>query len=144
MQNYFSQFNPYITPQQRVNYYEQNYPQYNQAQNNGGVIPVSTIEEARAFIVDIHGTPTFFYNGNQKEVYLKQTNKQTGHADFYIFAKAQEQETGEKKENNINSYEKDFKAINEKIDGLYSILNSQKEEKKEKTIITPKGEKNVK
>ena len=135
-------FNPMMNAQQRVNFMEQ--PQ--------GLVtlPVTSIDEANAYRVDINGTPTFFYNQGKGEVYLKRTNTQTGLADFIVFAKVDKPTVEEKQVLSINTYEKDFKALNEKIDGLYSLFAtvSQKSDKAEaesdKVSVQVRGSKNVK
>lgn len=141
MQQYLP-FNPYMTAQQRLYQMEQQYPQLAQPQpvqpnsatvNNLVTIPVTNMEEANAFRVDLNGTPTFFYNAGKNEVYLKRTNTQTGLADFIVFGKVEQPKTEPKQNLSINTYEKDFKALNEKIDGLYSLFAtvSQKSDKAE-------------
>lgn len=162
MQQYLP-FNPYMTPQQRLYQMEQQYPQLAQPQpvqsnsatvNNLVTIPVTNMEEANAFRVDLNGTPTFFYNAGKNEVYLKRTNTQTGLADFIVFGKVEQPKTEPKQNLSINTYEKDFKALNEKIDGLYSLFAtvSQKSDKAEeeseqvsdKVSVQVRGSKNVK
>lgn len=157
----FIPFNPYMTPQQRLNFMEQQYPQLSQQnsfaqpqQNSQNLvtIPVTSIEEAKAFRVDLNGTPTFFYNTGKNEIYIKKTNTQTGEADFRIFQPVVEPLLNEKK--NINNYENDFKNLNDKIDGLYSLFATVQENKKSEQvseqvsdqvkIISTKGNKNVK
>lgn len=144
---------------------EQQYPQLAQPQpiqpnsatvNNLVTIPVTNMEEANAFRVDLNGTPTFFYNAGKNEVYLKRTNTQTGLADFIVFGKVEQPKTEPKQNLSINTYEKDFKALNEKIDsfnskidGLYSLLATEnkttvEESVEEVKIISAKGGKNVK
>lgn len=161
----FLPFNPYMTPQQRLYQMEQQYPQLAQPQpiqpnsatvNNLVTIPVTNIEEANAFRVDLNGTPTFFYNAGKNEVYLKRTNTQTGLADFIVFGKVEQPKTEPKQNLNINTYEKDFKALNDKIDGfankidsLYSLLATENktvatENAEEIKIVSAKGGKNVK
>lgn len=126
------QYNPYMTAQQRLYQMEQQYPQLAQqtaplpAQpaQTLNTIPVTNIDEANAFRVDLNGTPTFFYNAGKNEIYMKRTNTQTGLADFQIFGRV-EQPKSEVKENlGANTYAKDFKALNDKIDGLYSLLSA--------------------
>ena len=90
------------------------------------MIPVTNIEEANATQVDIQGTPTFFYNQSANEVYLKKLNINTGKADFVKFGKINQ--TVEQKEDY-------FKKLCDKIDGLYSLLQSEDPQ--------PKGGKNV-
>lgn len=132
---YMPLYNPNLTPQQRLAQMEQQYPQFTpqvQNTNNGiNVMPVSSVDEARAFIVDIQGTPTFFYNSAKGEVYLKQTNKQTGSADFKIFALTQEPLRPVEQPTNSKLYEDKLNAIQSRIDGLYEILapKSKKEVK---------------
>ena len=118
MQQYL--FNPYMNAQQRLYQMEQQYPQLaqpNQVQNMVA-IPVSNIEEANAFRVDLNGTPTFFYNAGKNEIYLKRTNTQTGLADFFIFSKVEQPTSDVKAKDNMKLYEKDFKTLNDKIDGF--------------------------
>ena len=97
-------FNPMMNAQQRVNFMEQ--PQ--------GLVtlPVTSIDEANAYRVDINGTPTFFYNQGKGEVYLKRTNTQTGMADFIVFKR---EETTTQPDN--------FNIINDKLDVLLSNFN---------------------
>ena len=129
----FIPFNPYMTPQQRLYQMEQQYPQLAQPQssqpslptvNNLITIPVTNIEEANAFRVDLNGTPTFFYNAGKGEVYLKRTNTQTGLADFIVFAKVQQPAIDEKQIMVGNTYKDDLKQLSEKIDGLYTLFST--------------------
>lgn len=161
----FIPFSPYMTPQQRLYQMEQQYPQLAQPQpiqpnsatvNNLVTIPVTNIEEANAFRVDLNGTPTFFYNAGKNEVYLKRTNTQTGLADFIVFGRVEQPKTEPKQNLSANTYEKDFKALNDKIDGfankidgLYSLLATENkttvaENTEEVKIVSAKGGKNVK
>lgn len=129
--------NPMFNAQQRLNQLEQQYPQYAQTpipqtkQQTLTIIPVTNKEEATAFMVDTFGTPIFFYNAGANEIYLKRTNLETGGADFLIFSKVAKPTTGggDKKG---NAYKEDFKTLNDKIDGLYSLLGQPVEEQKEK------------
>lgn len=125
----FIPFSPYMTAQQRLYQMEQQYPQlaqpHPQPQQNGNflmAIPVTNIDEANAFRVDPQGTPTLFYNAGKNEVYLKRTNTQTGLADFIIFGKVDKPTVEEKQVQSINPHKKEFEALNDKIDGLYSLL----------------------
>lgn len=131
-----------MTPQQRLFQMEQQYPQLAQPSiqpnsntiNSLTTIPVTNIEEANAFRVDLNGTPTFFYNAGKGEVYLKRTNTQTGLADFVVFGKVEHLDKS-KQTAHPDSYEKDFKALNDKIDSfshkidsLYSLFATAKEQ----------------
>lgn len=134
--------NPYFAQQQRLQQYEQQYPQYlqnqgqnqfqnQQAQQGLNTLQVSNIEEANAYRVDPLGTPTFFYNPGKNEIYLKKTN-QIGLTDFLIFRHVEKPADMVKDEKQQNIYAKEFKAINDKIDGLYSILVPQPKTKEAK------------
>lgn len=85
------------------------------------MIPVTNIEEANATQVDIQGTPTFFYNQSANEVYLKKLNINTGKADFVKFAKVNQ--VADTKDDN-------FKKLCDKIDGLYSLLQTEEPQQK--------------
>ena len=132
--------NPMMTPQQRLAQMETQYSQFVTPQppqpQGFKVILVTNIEEANASQVDLQGNPVFFYNKGRNEIYLKQFNINTGLADFYVFAKAEQALKDVKPVPSTNTYEKDFKALNDKIDGLYAIL------KPEETKQTKKGVKN--
>lgn len=139
-------YNPYMQQQQqRLANYEQNFlqPQM-QAQTTQPafkMIPVTNEYEANATPVDVlNGIPTFFYNQSANEVYMKQSLP-NGAATFIKFAKRNEAELKENVVPGANIYEKDFKALNEKIDGLYKLFNLEKEPGDE---IKTKGGKNVK
>ena len=128
MQQYIP-FNPYMTPQQRLYQMEQQYPQLAQPQiaqpslSTLTTVPVTNIEEANAFRVDLNGTPTFFYNAGKNEVYMKRTNTQTGLADFMTFAKTNTVAV-EEKTNAFDGYEKKLEELSEKIDGLYNLFST--------------------
>lgn len=119
-------YNPYMTPQQRLNYMEQQYPQFGQLtmpQNQELItIPVTNIDEANAFRVNPNGTPTFFYNAGANEVYLKKTNRETGRADFQVFRIIQPIHEQSKQTTETINFEKELRILNEKMDGLYSLF----------------------
>lgn len=157
---YPSYYQPMLNAQQRIQQYEQMMPQVQQPMQQQApqqqttpqilqTIPVSTIEEAKAYIVDAFGTPTLFYNAGKNEIYLKRTNKQTAEAEFFVFAKQEPQNAEEKSEKPILiNYEQDFKALNDKMDGFdkkLEILNTELKEKLQRMIESEsKGGKNVK
>ena len=109
--NYGYAFNPMINAQQRLNQLESQFVQ--QQTQSFNIIPVTSVEEANAYRVDLYGTPTFFYNAGSNEVYLKRTN-QTGLADFIVFKRVEVEVEVEKEDN--------FKIINEKLDNLQNLL----------------------
>jgi len=93
---------------------------------------VTNKEEATATPVDFNGIPTFFYNQSTNEIYKKQFDINSGLAVLQEFKKNEPLQEPESKENevpNINPYEDDFKALNDKIDGLRktfeTYINSQ-------------------
>lgn len=151
-------YQPLMNAQERINQFNQMMPQVQQPpvqQQNAQqqataqalqAIPVSNIEEAKAYIVDAFGVPTLFYNAGKNEIYLKRTNKQTAEAEFFVFVKQEQQIKEEKLEKPILiNYEQDFKALNDKIDGfttkidgLYSLLQEKPQE------VEVKGGKNAK
>ena len=139
--NYGFGYNPMMTPQQRVAQFEHQYPQL--AQNLITYL-VTNIEEANAFRVDLNGTPTFFYNAGKNEVYMKRTNTQTGLADFVVFGKVDKPALKENVVQGVNTYEKDFKALNDKIDGLLSLVANLSQPNEQSTEQVSKGTKNVK
>ena len=82
---------------------------------------VSNREEATASPVDlINGTPSFFFNKEKNEFYLKQFDVPTGKGIFktYIEVQIQEEPTTEE----IHAYEKEFEYLKEGIAGLYRKL----------------------
>ena len=119
MMNY-GYFNPMMSPQQRLTQLEQQYPQFSQP-IGFKVVPVANVEEANASQIDLNGNPVFFYNKGKNEIYVKQFNVQTGLADFYTFSRM---ETVTETPQIVTK--DDFKIINEKLDGLYSILDKPK------------------
>lgn len=135
MQNYLN-YNPMATPQQRLMQLEQQ----QQFSRGFSVIPVTNEQEAYAAQIDIlNGTPSFFWNQNAGEIYLKQIN-QYGKADFIKFAKQDKPVLNENISKNTNIYEEDFKALNDKIDGLTSSIKTLLT----KTPTTSGGTKNAK
>jgi hypothetical protein len=80
-------------------------------------LPVTSIDEANAYRVDVNGVPTFFYNQGKGEIYLKRTNIQTGMADFLVFKK---EEAMVQPDN--------FKVINDKLDTLLNSIMPRVEE----------------
>ena len=126
----YNQFYPGIMPnpyQERLaNMEQQAYQQsqvYQQPQSYQlKMTPVSNIEEANATPVDtLNGFPSFFYNKAQSEIYMKQFNNVSGGAIFQTY----KLQTPENPMKSVDPYEEQFKSINEKIDGLYSLLKSQ-------------------
>ena len=149
-------YQPLMNAQQRIQQFDQQMmpqiqqpmPQQTQVQTksqNLVAIPVSNIDEAKAYIVDAFGTPTLFYNVGKNEVYIKRTNKETAEAEFFVFTKQEQSISEVKEEKSINTYEKNFKTLNDKIDSfsakindLYSLLQEKPQD------VEHKGGKNAK
>lgn len=77
--------------------------------------------------------PIFFYNRAENVIYKKQIDS-TGAAPIQIFkmsmtGQADLNETGQ---GSINTYEENFKALNDRLDGLYEILKPKEEVKEGK------------
>lgn len=74
----FMNFNPYMTPQQRIAQMEQQYnmnfaqqPVQTVQQQGYKLVTIGSIEEAKAAPVDtINDTPSFFFNRGKNEIYL--------------------------------------------------------------------------
>ena len=145
---YANPYQPMLSAQQRIGQFEQQYPHLTQCSSQNFItIPVTNIQEANAFRVDLNGTPTFFYNAGNNEVYMKRTNTQTGSADFVLFSKVEPTKDESKLSVVANDYEEDFKVLNKKIDDLHSLLtnvSSHNNKNEEKSEQVNKGGKSVK
>lgn len=131
--------NPYLTPQQRLNQLEAQYPQFAQnslPQQATGfkTIPVANIEEANATQTDMSGNPMFFYNKGQNEIYIKQFDIKTGAAIFQIFRHVAEPVAHENPSTGLNISEKQYKVLNDKLDALYSMLSNKVDEQPKKEV----------
>ena len=109
----------------------QNYmPQYRGINQTIGykVIPVSSLNEVNAITVDFNGTPTYFHNQANNEIYVKRFDIQTGLTTTQKFIKTDKPESDlseAKPETGINSYDEKLDAINERIDGLKELLEKK-------------------
>lgn len=125
-------------------------PPIMQPQTVSKIIPVSNKDEATASQVDlIYGTPTFFHNKSQNEIYLKQFDVPTGTAIFKTYVEKPFEEIVEEKTNN---YEKELHYISEGVDSLHRLLLQLQNETAIKADIEeqeieeerkPKGKKNA-
>jgi len=90
------------------------------------VVPVANEFEMNNITVDFNGTPTYFHNQNSNEIYVKQFDIKTGLTTTQKFIHsdgANGDLTQVKPEESINLYEEKFNAINERLDGLYELLD---------------------
>lgn len=133
MQGMYSFFNPQYHRDQLMNAYNQymnaQYPQITQqatAPIGYNIFPVSNIEEANATKADLNYNPTFFFNQNKGEIYLKQLDRSTNAANLRIFTEVtpQPEQTAPQTEN-INQYGQQLNTILEGINGLYRLLTPQ-------------------
>ena len=134
---YQSMYNPAVALNNRLMQYDNPQYSHNTQSQSFNTIPVSNIDEANAYRVDMFGTPTFFYNGGTGEVYLKKTNQQ-GLSDFIIFKQVASPNSSDNGSSNTNSYEDVFKAINDKLDILLA-----KEKPEDYSLIEKKKKKGV-
>ena len=86
------------------------------------IYSVSNILEANATPVE-NLDPIFFFNRSENVIYKKQIDG-TGAAPIQIYQLAEPQRatTNANTSANINTYEENFKALNDKIDGLYKLF----------------------
>lgn len=118
MMNYY---NPYLQPQ----------PQQRLMNMSAlKTYAVTNIAEANATPVDNY-EPVFFYNKAENVIYKKQIDG-TGAAPIQTYKLDL---SPAKDEKGINTYEENFKAINDRLDGIEKIL-SKKEEKLNGTAVT--------
>lgn len=135
--NFYNQYDPSLSAQQRMAQMQQQYPQYMppqppqpqqqpQAVQQRGfiVIPVTSEDEAKASPVDtVNDTPSFFFNRGKNEIYLKQFNRPTGGANFETFTLVPSNLSGSNEQKKVNPYQESFNVINDKLDRLYSMFN---------------------
>ena len=111
MQNYgMNNFNPYLHQQRFIGL---------------RMMPVSNIMEANSTPVDSL-EPVFFYNKAENVIYKKQIDN-TGAAPIQIFKldNAEHDLNGGKSDLGVSNYEENFKAINERLDALTEMINTE-------------------
>ena len=92
-----------------------------QASVGSKIIPVANKEEATGTAVDlVNGTPSFFYNKSNGEIYLKQFDIPTGKGIFKTYIEAQISDEPIAQE--THNYEREFEYLKEGIAGLYRKL----------------------
>ena len=106
---------PYLNQQQQLQQVQQQnqqqittQPPIMQPQASGSkIIPVSNREEATGTAVDlINGTPSFFYNKSNGEIYLKQFDIPTGKGIFKTYIETQPEVETSKEQPLIINYDK--------------------------------------
>lgn len=136
--------NPY--PNHFVQAMQQNYGQPQQTQNQqqittqppimqpsasgSKIIPVSNREEATGTAVDlVNGTPSFFYNKSNGEIYLKQFDIPTGKGIFktYIETQPEIEETPEQQP--VHNYDKEINYLIHGMDNLHRMVAQLQEQR---------------
>ena len=87
------------------------------------MIQVSNKEEATGASVDlIYGTPSFFYNKSNGEIYLKQFDVANGNAIFKVYGEIPQSVEEKTTIVENNTYDKEFEYLKQGIAGLYRKL----------------------
>ena len=137
------QISPYVAAMQQV-YNQQQQPQVQQQQSQQAqqqittqppimqpqaiigskILPVTNKEEATVAPVDlVQGTPSFFYNKSNGEIYLKQFDVPTGTAIFKVYSETVQPEEEIQKEVPLQTdYSKEFQYLSEGIDNLHRMI----------------------
>ena len=76
-------YNPMASTQQRLSSLEQQFPQFSNTPVLKGR-PVSSFDEAKAAMIDLDGTPTYFVDSANNAIYVKQINLD-GTASMHIY-----------------------------------------------------------
>lgn len=122
-------------------YYGVQYPQnlQNQPTQCYKIIPISDKKDTNTAIADFNGTPIYFHNQSNNEIYIKQFDIKTGVTTLQEFKRV---ENGIEAQQNQNFYERDFKSLNNKIDILQKSFDDYiKSQEVTEEIETKKGNK---
>ena len=98
---------------------------FNYRPMNYRVLPISNEIEMNNTTVDFSGVPTYFHNQNTNEIYVKQFDIKTGLTTSQKYIKsdnAGHEISNENPSGNINPFEENFKALNERFDRLENLL----------------------
>lgn len=87
------------------------------------IIPVSNKEEATGTAVDlVNGTPTFFYNKSNGEIYLKQFDIPTGKGIFKTYIEIPPEIEESKTEQVFHNYDKEINYLIQGMDNLHRMV----------------------
>lgn len=112
-----------------------------QVQQTFKLIPISNKSETNAVIADLNGTPLYFHNLSNNEIYIKQVDTQTGIALFKEFKEVEPVKDTEQKENKAEVWNKEnFDTLNDKLDSLQKTFDDYIKAEKQEV----KGNKNAK
>lgn len=92
--------------------------------NSGSkIIPVSNKEEATGTAVDlVNGTPSFFYNKSNGEIYLKQFDIPTGKGIFKTYVEIQPEIEEPKEQQTVINYDKEINYLIHGVDNLHRMV----------------------
>ena len=131
--NYPQQYNnPMLQTQQRLNYLEQQYPQFSPQPILKGR-PVSSFDEAKAAMIDLDGTPHYFIDNANGAIYIKQINLD-GTASLTIYKRVEEKEepkqsmavTKEEFEAKVSNLQSQINQLSEVMENDKSNANVQR------------------
>lgn len=87
------------------------------------IMPVTNKEEATVAPVDlVQGTPSFFFNKSNGEIYLKQFDVPTGTAIFKVYSETIQPQEEKQVEVKQADYSREFQYISEGIDNLHRMI----------------------
>jgi len=118
-------YNPMMNAQQRLSSLEQQFPQFAPQPILKGR-PVSSFDEAKAAMVDLDGTPTYFVDSANNSIYCKQINLD-GTASMYIYKKVEDKVA----EEDVAPVMKDeftvaITGLQEQINNIMEVLENDK------------------
>lgn len=96
------------------------------------ILPVTNKEEATVAPVDlVQGTPSFFFNKSNGEIYLKQFDVPTGTAIFKIYTETKQVEEphAEAPHADAVNYEKELNYLIQGVDNLHRMIAQLHEER---------------
>ena len=121
-----------------TNYFPQPY-RYQPMNNGFRVVSIANETEINSIADDYSGIPIYFHNRATNEIIIKQFDIKTGLTTIQKYVKSDGTE-GQISKENVKSdvdYSENFNAINERIDGLKSMIENLNISKPE--IIEARG-----
>ena len=101
-----------------------------QASVGSKIIPVANKEEATGTAVDlVNGTPSFFYNKSNGEIYLKQFDIPTGKGIFKTYIETQPENETSKEQPVIINYDKQINYLIQGMDNLHRMVAQLQEQR---------------
>ena len=117
----------YAQPQQQIT----TQPPIMQSTASGNkIIPVSNKEEATATPVDlVNGTPSFFFNKEKNEFYIKQFDVPTGKGIFKTYIETIQETETDKEQPLIINYDKQINYLIQGMDNLHRMVAQLQEQR---------------